>query len=158
MPTHHHSGGTSLPALTWPHFDDHRPDDHAPTDHTSTGQTRIETTASRTSSSQKHPWAIPALLQVLAMIGIGAILYSNAADWFATRHHGSEMSGYVESVERLPSAERIAEAQRAREYNAHLPHGMLRDPYLNPPDAEEEDAAYAAYLQILQISDNGVIG
>ncbi len=114
MPTHHHSGGTSFPALTWPHFDDHRPDDHAPTDHTSTGQTRIETTASRTSSSQKHPWAIPALLQVLAMIGIGAILYSNAADWFATRHHGSEISGYVDSVEQLPSAERIAEAQRAR--------------------------------------------
>lgn len=165
MPTHHHSEGTSFPALTWPHLDDHRPVDQAPTNHSSTGQTRVEMTASRTPSSsqnhawtKKHRWAIPALLQVLAMIGIGAILYSNAADWFATRHHGSEISGYVDSVEQLPSAERIAEAQRAREYNAHLPQGVLRDPYLNPPDAEEEDAAYAAYQQILQISDNGVIG
>ncbi len=158
MPTNH-AGEASLPGLTWPHLHDYQSADQAPSSHISAGQTRAETTASQaSSSSQKYPWVIPLLLQLLAMIGIGAILYSNAADWFATRHHGSEISGYVESVEQLPSAERIAEAQRAREYNAHLPQGILRDPYLNPLDAEKQDAAYAAYQQILRVSDNDVMG
>ena len=56
MPTHHHSEGTSFPALTWPHLDDHRPVDQAPTNHSSTGQTRVEMTASRTPSSSQTCW------------------------------------------------------------------------------------------------------
>lgn len=101
---------------------------------------------------------LPILLQIVAMIGIGAILYSDAADWFATRQHSSEISGYVNSVEQLPTAERAATAQRARDYNSHLPQGILRDPFLNTLDMDEENAAYAAYQEILRVSSNGVIG
>ncbi|MFT3943354.1 MAG: class C sortase [Ancrocorticia sp.] len=109
-------------------------------------------------SSSKKSLAIPILLQVLAMIGIGAILYSSAADWFATRQHGSQISGYVESVEQLPRADRAAALERARSYNANLPRGVLRDPYLSPSDEGSETSAYADYQENLRIDSNNVMG
>ena len=102
--------------------------------------------------------AMPIALQVLAMIGIGALLYSSAADWFATLGHNAEVSGYTEAVERLDGPAREAELAVARDYNAYLPQGMLRDPYTGQSDVRERDAAYEAYEQVLRVSDNGVIG
>lgn len=101
---------------------------------------------------------VPLALQIGAMIGIGALLYSSAADWFATLNHDSEISGYIDSVEQLPDHEREAELQLARDYNAHMPQGVLRDPYSAPAEQNERDAAYRAYEEVLRVSDNGVIG
>ena len=111
-----------------------------------------------TPSRPRRSLTMPITLQVLAMIGIGALLYSSAADWFSTLGHNSEVSGYTEAVDRLDGPEREAELAVAREYNAFMPQGMLRDPYTGQADAGERDAAYEAYEQVLRVSDNGVIG
>ena len=108
----------------------------------------------------KRRLIVPLLLQIGAMIGIGALLYPSAADWFATLNHNAEVSGYVREVEALPSADREAKLEIAREYNSFMPQGVLRDPYA-PAAADETltaDSAYKAYEQVLSVSNNGVIG
>ncbi|MBO1901718.1 class C sortase [Leucobacter weissii] len=92
------------------------------------------------------------------MLGIGALVYSSAADWFATLNHDAEISGYAEEVEALPDGIAEEELSIAQEYNAHLPQGVLRDPYSTAADAEAETAAYRAYEEVLRVSDRGVIG
>lgn len=105
----------------------------------------------------------PILLQVVAMIGIGALCYAPAADWFATLGHNAEISGYVNEVESIPTAEREAQLAAARDYNALMPQGMIRDPY-GPQAHDSEnadltaDSAYHAYEQVLRVNDNGVMG
>lgn len=101
---------------------------------------------------------VPIVLQLAAMLGIGALLYSSAADWFSTLNHNSEISGYVEATAQLPDAVRDEALDLAREYNSHMPAGMLRDPYSSPANEAETDAGYLAYEALLRVSDNGVIG
>lgn len=102
----------------------------------------------------------PIVLQIAAMVGIGALLYSSAADWFASINHNSEISGYVRLVEQLPDETRLEKLQLARDYNTHMPAGTLRDPYAAGADNSDlaEDAAYQSYLEVLRVSDDGVIG
>ena len=108
---------------------------------------------------QKTSLAVPITLQILAMVAIGALVYSSAADWFATLRHNSQVSGYTQGVQQMPGPEREAQLALAREYNAHMPQGVLRDPYgTTAVDEAADDAAYQAYQQILAVSDNGVIG
>lgn len=101
---------------------------------------------------------VPIVLQIAAMFGIGALLYSSAADWFSTLNHNAEISGYVEATAQLPDAARDEALDLAREYNSHMPAGMLRDPYSSPANEAETDAGYLAYEALLRVSDNGVIG
>lgn len=102
----------------------------------------------------------PILLQLAAMVGIGALLYPSAANWFATMGHSSEISDYEQDIEQLPETARLAELEAATAYNAHMPSGALRDPYTSraAPGDLAEDAAYRSYLDVLHVSDNGVIG
>lgn len=120
---------------------------------------------SRPGGARKRPAArrlgVPIVLQLVAMIGIGALVYPAAADWFATLTHNAERSGYVRQVEGLSPADRSAGLAAAREYNEHLPDGALVDPYstAGDPAAEAADAAaYRAYEDVLRVSDSGVIG
>lgn len=101
---------------------------------------------------------MPILLQITAMIGIGALVYPSAADWFATLSHRAEISGYTEAVEQISISEHDARLSAAREYNTGMPRGTLRDPYSSPRDERTADSAYDAYLDVLRVSENGVIG
>lgn len=121
------------------------------------GGAGIEATA-RSTAGRGRKWLVPLLLQLGAMVGIGALVYSSAADWFATLNHNAEVSGYAEAVEQLPNDDREAKLELARQYNSHMPQGILRDPYSAPQTENDEDTAYQAYLDILRVSDNGVIG
>lgn len=102
------------------------------------------------------------LLQLAAMVGIGALLYPAASDWFATLGHHAEVSGYLREVEAMPVGEREATLEIARQYNAFVPQGMLRDPYSPGAGTDElgsgELGSDSAYEQVLSVSDNGVIG
>jgi sortase A len=117
---------------------------------------RTTPTPSKKKRSMRTPW----VLQCVAMIGIGALLYPSAADWFAAWGHSSEISSHVRDVERLPDEERLEALRVAQEYNANLPTGALQDPYTPDGQARDvaEDAAYQAYMEVLTVSDNGVIG
>ncbi|MCB1273789.1 MAG: class C sortase [Leucobacter sp.] len=94
------------------------------------------------------------------MIGIGALLYPTASDWFATLNHNAEISGYTEVVSGMTDEAREAKLEVARAYNTLMPAGPLRDPYSYLPGetAIEDAAGYAAYTDVLKVSDNGVIG
>ncbi|WP_255808871.1 class C sortase [Leucobacter aridicollis] len=111
--------------------------------------------------SKRRKLGVPVVLQVVAMIGIGALVYPAAADWFATLSHNSERSGYVRTVEGLSEAQLAEGLSAARDYNANLPAGALIDPYSatgDPVAAAADQASYSAYEDVLRASDNGVIG
>ena len=99
------------------------------------------------------------LVLLIITVGLAILLYPVAADWFSSRNHNSEITGYRADVEGIAPAERAAELQLADAYNAHMPQGLLRDPYSSAPVTDaEQDEAYESYEQILQVSDRGVIG
>ena len=102
--------------------------------------------------------AVPIVLQLLAMIGLGAVLYPAAADWFAQLRHNAEISGYTDSAERLSNTDSAALLDAARAYNAHLTPGVLRDPYSDDAAAEQLDTAYRAYEDLLRVNERGVMG
>lgn len=97
------------------------------------------------------------VLQVLAMVGLGALLWPTGANWVSTLFHDGEISGYTSSVGAMPESERLAALDIAYDYNQHLPAGMLRDPYTSPDDPEDA-AAYEAYAQILKVQGTQAIG
>lgn len=97
------------------------------------------------------------LLQVLAMIGLGALLWPSAANWVSTLFHNGEISGYTSSVNKMPEHERLEALDVAYEYNQHLPAGVLRDPYTSTGEGEDA-AAYEAYERILKIQGTRAIG
>lgn len=104
--------------------------------------------------------AVPLLLQLVAMVGIGALLYPQAADWFASRGQGAEVAAYVDQVDALPLASRQALEQRAAEYNRSLPEGPLQDPYTDSGAGGDavDDPAYVTYLEQLRIEETDAIG
>ncbi|MFT3888351.1 MAG: class C sortase [Arachnia sp.] len=98
---------------------------------------------------------VPLLLQLGAMLGLGALLYPQAADWFATQAHDAEVSGYVRQVQALPDAARQEALDRAYAYNATLPQGLLRDPYVvDTADGVDE----GEYQDLLRVGNEDVIG
>lgn len=107
---------------------------------------------------KKKRLATPIVLQVLAMIGIATLVYSSAADWFATLNHNAEVSGYTDSVTKAEPKELTEALQIARDYNSHMPSGMLRDPYSTPALTADSDSAYGLYEQLLEVKGTQVIG
>lgn len=99
------------------------------------------------------------LLQVIAMVGIGLLLYPDAADWFASLNHNAEISGYVDSVAQEPTAQRQAILEAAYAYNDELEPGPLADPYITEStDEAHRTAVYQAYERLLAVSGTDVIG
>ncbi|PQZ95141.1 class C sortase [Arthrobacter sp. MYb227] len=92
------------------------------------------------------------------MLGIGMLLYTQAADWFSTRNHNEQVSGYIDSVDDLDDEARQHALDLANEYNKRMPQGPLRDPYTASSDPQGDAEATEAYKQLLSVSDDGVIG
>lgn len=109
-------------------------------------------------SRKKRSFAIPILLQLIATVGIAAILYPSGANWFAKLGYEDEFSAYAESIETTPDAELEAKLTAAREYNANLRGAVLQDPYTDgSSDADQmlaNDPAYEAYKDMLSLADN----
>lgn len=99
------------------------------------------------------------VLQLFAMLGIGLLVYADAADWFSRFGQNSEISGYVDRVESTPTAERQRILDAAYTYNDELEPGPLTDPYVS----QQEDEAlgtdvYKAYEEMLRLSGTDAIG
>ncbi|ALC06686.1 hypothetical protein CDES_11655 [Corynebacterium deserti GIMN1.010] len=99
-------------------------------------------------------------LQLVAMLGLAFLLYPSASDWFATRNHNADVSGYARQVEHMPSGEKIDLLDSAREYNTNIPQGVLRDPYSRTTldDAFSNDDSYQSYLSKLSVGDDDTVG
>lgn len=74
---------------------------------------------------------------VIAVVGLLVLLYPMTANWFSTRAHEAEVTGYIESVASLPMEDKARQLTEAREYSQALPRGPLRDPYANSTAGEE---------------------
>lgn len=99
------------------------------------------------------------ILLIGAMAGLGLLLYPDAADWFASRAHNAEISGYIDRVEQTPSEERERILAAAYAYNDALEIGPLMDPYIEQnPDEFYRDEVYQRYLELLRISGTDAIG
>lgn len=94
----------------------------------------------------------------IIVLGIGLLLYTQAADWFSTRNHNEQVSGYIDSVDDLDDQARQHALALADDYNKRMPQGPLRDPYTATANPEADAEAAEAYRQLLGVSDNGVIG
>ena len=66
---------------------------------------------------------VSVLLQIVAMAGIGLLVYPDAADWFARLDHNAEISGYVDTVAQTVTGERKAMLDAAYAYNDQLQPG-----------------------------------
>lgn len=98
-------------------------------------------------------------MQVVAMVAIGLLVYPDAADWFATRRHNAEISGYVTRVEETSTEERLRVLAAAYDYNNSLVPGPLTDPYTSlTEDAVLRSDVYLAYERLLRVSGTDTIG
>ena len=119
------------------------------------------TSLERPSSSDAKPKRVDITgiaIFTIIVLGIGMLLYTQAADWFATRNHNEQVSGYIDSVDELSDEARREALELADAYNSRMPQGPLRDPYSSAEDPAAESEAYEAYRDVLGVSDNGVIG
>lgn len=106
-------------------------------------------------------WSLQRLLVVVVTVsGVGFLLYPTAASWFSDRVHATEIDGYVSEVEGLPPAAQEELLSQAREYNAELPSGPLRDPYALNEQGERMSVGSGsdAYKKTLAVGDNGMMG
>lgn len=109
--------------------------------------------------AEKRRIASNIVLQILAMVGIGLLLYPNSADWVNSLSHNSEIDGYVNRVEDTPSEKRQEILSTAYEYNDELDPGPLTDPYLTESESETIGTdLYGAYEEMLRVSGTDAIG
>lgn len=98
-------------------------------------------------------------LQLLAMLGIGLLVYADAADWFSRFAQRSEVSGYTNRVENTPTEERQRILEAAYAYNEALEPGPLTDPYISQQESEMLNTeVYQAYEAMLRLSGTDAIG
>ncbi|WP_225733165.1 class C sortase [Pseudoclavibacter sp. CFCC 13796] len=111
------------------------------------------------SRAQKRRLTWNVVLQTVAMLGIGLLVYPQAATWVARIGQNNQISGYVDRVQQTPSAERQAILDAAYAYNNQLKPGPLTDPYITEnPDQAQRTAVYQAYENMLRVSGTDVIG
>src|SRR5690554_4177417 len=94
-----------------------------------------------------------------SLVAFGVLLYPAAADWLSRLEHQGEVSGYVEQAAQLPDADRTQTLEMARQYNALMPQGLLRDPFTEGvADEAQLTAAYELYSDMLRVNRTDVIG
>lgn len=98
------------------------------------------------------------IIQVLVTASLTTGLYTAAANWFSTNNHNAVLSGYLEALEETPDEELRAAREQAKVYNAFMPQGPLRDPFSASNSAEQENAGYEAYEELLRVSPSDAIG
>lgn len=99
------------------------------------------------------------VLQIIAMLGIGLLVYSDAADWFSRLGQSSEITGYTKRAEQTPAEERQRVLDAAYAYNEELDPGPLTDPYVSQSEHEALGTdVYQAYEEMLRLSGTDAIG
>lgn len=106
-------------------------------------------------------WSLANVAVPLIMFSGTALLpYPSAATWITDIAHASDVSAYVAEVTGAGNEELAARLTAARTYNAHLPAGPLRDPYLlnDAGDIEDSRDDWKAYAQLLSPSPSAPMG
>ncbi|OCG73590.1 class C sortase [Microbacterium sediminis] len=101
----------------------------------------------------------PVALLVLALLGVGLLLYPSGATWFAALTTDGQLDAYMERVEQIDPEARDAALAAAEQYNSDGVQGLVIDPFSNTPGASEvpmDEAAYR-YLDQLALDPEGVM-
>lgn len=80
--------------------------------------------------ARRRPGAANTLLVIGALLGGIVFAYPMAAPWVADVMQSGAVGAYEQTVAALDPQQRQRLLDDAHEYNAHLPNGPLRDPYV----------------------------
>lgn len=99
-------------------------------------------------------------IALLAMAGVGILLFPNISDWFASLAHQNQYGSYSRGVSEMSDEERQQIIESARAYNQRLPNSPLRDPYLLTDDGNTLDSRsnYDDYLSQLNFGKDEPMG
>ncbi len=96
---------------------------------------------------------------LIAILGVGILLYPTAAAWFSDRVHATEISGYVDTVGELEPSAKKSILDAAKKFNQDLPSGPpLRDPPYSLNDEANRPplgAGSDAYQNLLDVGGPG---
>lgn len=109
----------------------------------------------------RDAWSLQrVLIVVVAVVGVGVLLYPTAAAWFSDRVHATQISGYANTVESLSPSAQQELLDQARQFNRELPAGPLRDPYSlnNKGEKTVVGAGSEAYKKLLDVGPGGMMG
>ncbi|MFK0040317.1 class C sortase [Paenarthrobacter sp. NPDC090517] len=123
--------------------------------------THTQTTPRRDLGRVIGTWSKQRILIVLiAILGVGILLYPTAAAWFSDRVHATEISGYVDTVGNLNPSAKKSIFDAAKKFNQDLPSGPLRDPYSLNDDGKQTTigAGSDAYQNLLDVGPGGMMG
>jgi len=115
----------------------------------------------RVRSRFRHVWPLRRLaVAILALIGLGVMLYPSAAAWTTDRVHDSQIASYSETVGQEDPATLQQQLAAAQAYNTALPSGPVRDPFTidGSGDAEEIAGGPANYRDTLSVGSSGMMG
>lgn len=76
-------------------------------------------TSTRTRGRWRMPW-LPFGIALLALVGVGLLLYPAGAAWFTQYQFSQRIDDYSSDVRKLDPGVRAAEIRRAEDYNARL--------------------------------------
>ena len=103
-------------------------------------------TPKSTSNQKKRLWQ-NITLQLIGMVGIGLLIYPEAANWVNSLEHNSEVSGYVREIENTAPEDRQRILDAAYNYNEQLEPGPLTDPYLTEAEDAESVALFTRHTK-----------
>ncbi|MFT3943352.1 MAG: class C sortase [Ancrocorticia sp.] len=113
----------------------------------------------RVKRRRRRQIVVNVILQLLAMLAIGMLVYPQGADWITRIGHNAEVSGYVARVADTPNEERERILEAAYAYNDQLRPGPLTDPYTSLAEDEAlRSDLYLAYEEMLRVSGTDAIG
>ena len=118
----------------------------------------MTTARHRRHTRRRRPWAMSGVVAVVVALVGGTILsYPIAAPWITDVIQADQLVTYRRGVDELDPAEVARLLDSAHDYNANLPNGPLRDPYvLNASgEAVSLDEGRTRYDSELRIPDAG---
>lgn len=107
-----------------------------------------------------NPLRRRALITVLMTISVTVLLFPTIANWFAELAYQEEYGSYADITNSLNDAEVERVLDAARAYNAALPWGPLRDPYLLNEQGQIDDMRdhLPEYESLLNFGDDAPMG
>lgn len=100
---------------------------------------------------QRTPRWASLTIAALVFVGVALMSYPSTASWFFALRESRIISAHVESIDRLDQLEVENALRSAEEYNAHLDHGLIVDPFSEGAERVRLDDAAQRYLRELNM-------
>ena len=90
------------------------------------------------------------ILCITFITGLSLLLYPTVSNYWNAQHQTQAVVDYTDRIERMDDSEKLAEIDRAREYNL----GLVDNGRRFSPNKEEKEN----YNSVLSVDDNGMMG